>query len=198
VLEPIRFPLTHGTPYSGGVLRKAVPEIYHPCNESRGRHISATATEAGAATARLPRWRIPRARRPLTRLRCAPALRAVPSRAVGPPCGAAIFGPREKTMIEVYGTTLACIGEIRRGMLVRRLAGFHVVVDIRTIEEDAVRLCLDDGSTITLGAEGLVEIARSPTRTLSFPRRSLGTRCATLLHPGHSPGAATSSRYSAA
>ncbi len=63
-------------------------------------------------------------------------------------------------MIEVYGTTLACITEIKRGMLVRRLAGFHVVVDVRTIEEDAVRLWLDDGSTITLGAKGLVEIAR--------------------------------------
>lgn len=62
-------------------------------------------------------------------------------------------------MIEVYGTTFACIREIKRGMLVRR-AGFHVVVDVRTIEEDAVRLWLDDGSTITLGAKGLVEIAR--------------------------------------
>ena len=63
-------------------------------------------------------------------------------------------------MIEVYGTTLACIREVRRGMLVRRLAGFHVVVDVRTIEEDAVCLWLDDGSTITLGAKGLVEVAR--------------------------------------
>jgi hypothetical protein len=64
----------------------------------------------------------------------------------------------EKKVIEVYGTTLACITEIKRGMLVRRLAGFHVVVDVRTIEGDAVRLWLDDGSTITLGAN--VEIAR--------------------------------------
>lgn len=32
-------------------------------------------------------------------------------------------------MIEVYGTTLPCIGEVKRGMLVRRLAGFHEVVD---------------------------------------------------------------------
>lgn len=63
-------------------------------------------------------------------------------------------------MIEVYGTTLACIGEIKRGMLIRRLAGFHVVVGVRTIEENPVRLWLDDGSTATLGAEGLVEIAR--------------------------------------
>ena len=63
-------------------------------------------------------------------------------------------------VIEVFGTTLACIREIKRGMLVRRLAGFHVVVDVRTIEEDAVRLWLDDGSTITLGEKGLVEIAR--------------------------------------
>lgn len=63
-------------------------------------------------------------------------------------------------MIEVYGTTLACVREIKRGMLVRRLVGFHVVVDVRTIEEDAVRLWLDDGNTVTLGAQGLVEIAR--------------------------------------
>lgn len=63
-------------------------------------------------------------------------------------------------MIEVYGTTLACIREIRRGMIVRRLAGFHVVVDVRAIEEDAVRLWLADGSTLTLGAKGLVEVAR--------------------------------------
>ena len=63
-------------------------------------------------------------------------------------------------MIEIYGTTLARMGEIKRGMLVRRLAGFHVVVDVRIIEDDAVRLWLNDGSTITLGAEGLVEIAR--------------------------------------
>lgn len=32
-------------------------------------------------------------------------------------------------MIEVYDTTFACVGEIKRGMLVRRLAGFHVVID---------------------------------------------------------------------
>ena len=63
-------------------------------------------------------------------------------------------------MVEIYGTTLAGITEIKRGMLVRRLAGFHVVVDVRTIEEDSVRLWLDDGSTITLGVQGLVEIAR--------------------------------------
>lgn len=63
-------------------------------------------------------------------------------------------------MIEVCGTTLAHIGEIKRGMLVRRLAGFHVVVDVRTVEEDAIRLWLDDGSTVSLGPEGLIEIAR--------------------------------------
>jgi hypothetical protein len=62
-------------------------------------------------------------------------------------------------MIKVDGMTLACIREIKRGMIVRRLSGFHVVVDIRTIEEDAVRLWLDDGNTITLGAKGLVEVA---------------------------------------
>ncbi len=63
-------------------------------------------------------------------------------------------------MIEVYGTTLACIREIKRGMLVRRLAGFHVVVDVGTIEKDAIRLWLEDGSTITLGPKALVEVAR--------------------------------------
>ena len=63
-------------------------------------------------------------------------------------------------MIEVYGTTFACVGEIKRGMLVRRLAGFHVVVDVRQIEDNGVRLWLDDGGTITLGSEGLVEVAR--------------------------------------
>jgi len=63
-------------------------------------------------------------------------------------------------MTEVYGTTFASIREIRRGMLVRRLAGLHVVVDIRTIEKDAIRLWLEDGSTITLGPKALVEIAR--------------------------------------
>lgn len=63
-------------------------------------------------------------------------------------------------MIEVYGTTFARVEEIKRGMLVRRLAGFHVVVDVRTIEDNGVRLWLDDGGTITLGSEGLVEVAR--------------------------------------
>jgi hypothetical protein len=50
-------------------------------------------------------------------------------------------------MIEVYGTTFACGGEVKRGMLVRRLAGFHVVVDVQLIEDDGVRICLDDGAT---------------------------------------------------
>ncbi len=63
-------------------------------------------------------------------------------------------------MISVYGTTFAQVSEIARGMLVRRLAGFHVVVDIATIEDDGIRVWLSDGSTITLGAEGLVEVAR--------------------------------------
>jgi hypothetical protein len=63
-------------------------------------------------------------------------------------------------MIEVYGTTLARITEIRRGMLVRRLAGFHVVVDRKGIEDDAIRLWLDGGSTITLGPTGFIEVAR--------------------------------------
>ena len=63
-------------------------------------------------------------------------------------------------MIEVYGTTFAHIEEIKRGMLVRRLAGFHVVVDVRSIEDSGIRLWLDDGATITLGAQGLIEVAR--------------------------------------
>ena len=45
-------------------------------------------------------------------------------------------------------------------MLVRRLAGFYVVVDIKAVEDTGTRLWLSDGSTITLGAEGLVEVAR--------------------------------------
>ncbi|HVR45279.1 MAG TPA: hypothetical protein VMT95_01370 [Candidatus Binatia bacterium] len=63
-------------------------------------------------------------------------------------------------MIEVYGTTFAHIEELKRGMLVRRLAGFHVVVDVRSIEDSGIRLWLDDGATITLGSEGLIEVAR--------------------------------------
>jgi hypothetical protein len=63
-------------------------------------------------------------------------------------------------MISVYGTTFAHVSEIARGMLVRRLAGFHVVVDIRAIEDNGIRIWLSDGSTITLGLEGLVEVAR--------------------------------------
>jgi hypothetical protein len=63
-------------------------------------------------------------------------------------------------MIEVYGTTFACVGKIKRGVLVRRLAAFHVVVDVRVIEEHAVRLWLADGDTVTLGSEGLIEVAR--------------------------------------
>jgi hypothetical protein len=63
-------------------------------------------------------------------------------------------------MIEVYGTTFARVGEIKHGMLARRLAGFHVVVDVRLIEDTGVRIWLDYGGTITLGSEGLVEVAR--------------------------------------
>ena len=63
-------------------------------------------------------------------------------------------------MIEVYGTTFARVGEIKRGMLVRRLAGFYVVVDVHSIEDTGIRLWLDDGATITLGSEGLVEVTR--------------------------------------
>jgi hypothetical protein len=63
-------------------------------------------------------------------------------------------------MISVYGTTFGQVSEIARGMLVRRLAGFHVVVDIKDVEDTGTRLWLTDGSTITLGPEGLVEVAR--------------------------------------
>jgi hypothetical protein len=63
-------------------------------------------------------------------------------------------------MLSVYGATFAHVSEIARGMLVRRLAGFHVVVDIKAVEDIGTRLWLSDGSTITLGAEGLVEVAR--------------------------------------
>jgi hypothetical protein len=63
-------------------------------------------------------------------------------------------------VIEVYGTTFARVTEVKRGMLVRRLAGFHVVVDLRVIEDDAVPLWLDDGSTVTLGAIGIIEVGR--------------------------------------
>ena len=54
-------------------------------------------------------------------------------------------------MIEIYGTIFARATEIERGMLVRRLAGFHVIVDVGSTEDDAVRLWLEDGSTIRLG-----------------------------------------------
>jgi hypothetical protein len=63
-------------------------------------------------------------------------------------------------MLSVYGTTFAHVSEIARGKLVRRLAGFHVVVDIKAVEDTGTRLWLSDGSTITLGAEGLVEVPR--------------------------------------
>jgi hypothetical protein len=63
-------------------------------------------------------------------------------------------------MISVYSTTFAHVSEISRGMLVRRLAGFHVVVDVKSIEDGGVHLWLSDGSTISLGRDGLVEVAR--------------------------------------
>jgi hypothetical protein len=63
-------------------------------------------------------------------------------------------------MIEVYGTTLALISEIKPAMLIRWLAAFHVVVDVQQIDEGAIRLWLDNGDTITLGPTGLVEVAR--------------------------------------
>jgi hypothetical protein len=59
------------------------------------------------------------------------------------------------------GVDVQLIGlNVKRGMLVRRLASFHVAVDVRVIEEKAVHLWFDDGGTITLGSEGLVEVAR--------------------------------------
>ena len=63
-------------------------------------------------------------------------------------------------MTSVYGTTFARVSEIARGMLVRRLAALHVVVDIKAIEDSGTRLWLSEGSAITLGPEGLVEVAR--------------------------------------
>lgn len=63
-------------------------------------------------------------------------------------------------MIEIYGTTLAGIGEIKRGMLVRRLTGFHEVVDICMVEKNGIRLWLDNSNAITRGVTGFVEIAR--------------------------------------
>jgi hypothetical protein len=63
-------------------------------------------------------------------------------------------------MIEVYGTTLALITEIKPAMLVRWLAAFHVVVDVHGVDDGAIRLWLDNGDTITLGPSGLVELAR--------------------------------------
>jgi hypothetical protein len=66
-------------------------------------------------------------------------------------------------LIVVYGTTFARVTEIKRGMLVHRLAAFHAVVDVRMIEEDTTRLWLDDGSTITFDVRdvrGLAEVAR--------------------------------------
>jgi hypothetical protein len=38
-------------------------------------------------------------------------------------------------MIESYGITFACVTEIKRGILVRRLASFHVVVDVQATEK---------------------------------------------------------------
>jgi hypothetical protein len=68
--------------------------------------------------------------------------------------------PQEANVIEVYGTTLALITEIKPAMLVRWLAGFHVVVDVQRVDDGAIRVWLDDGDTITLGPTGLVEVAR--------------------------------------
>jgi hypothetical protein len=63
-------------------------------------------------------------------------------------------------MIEICGTTFARAAEIERDILVRRFGGFHVIVDVRSTEDNAVRLWLEDGSTITVGSSGLVEVAQ--------------------------------------
>ena len=63
-------------------------------------------------------------------------------------------------MVEIFGTTFALITEIKPAMLVRWLAGFHVVTDVQRVDEGAIRLWLDNGETITLGPTGLVEVAR--------------------------------------
>jgi hypothetical protein len=64
-------------------------------------------------------------------------------------------------MIEIYGTTsVARATEIERGMLGRWLAGFHVIVDVGSTKDDAVRLWLEDGSTTTLGSSSLGEVAQ--------------------------------------
>ena len=69
-------------------------------------------------------------------------------------------GFRRPTRLRARVKTFACVDETKRGMLVRRLAGFHVVVDVRSIGDNGVRLWLDDGGTITLGSEGPLEVAR--------------------------------------
>ena len=63
-------------------------------------------------------------------------------------------------MIEIFGTTFALTTEIKPAMLVRWLAGFHVVSDVQRVDEGAIRLWLDNGETITLGPTRLVEVAR--------------------------------------
>ena len=63
-------------------------------------------------------------------------------------------------------------------MLVRRLGAFHVVADVRAIELDAIRLWFADSSTITLGPEGLVEIARQTTRASGYSPLDESYACA--------------------
>ena len=60
-------------------------------------------------------------------------------------------------MIEVYGTTFALVEEAKRGTLVRQLEAVHVVVDVRLIEDNCVRLWLDDDGWITLGRRDLLK-----------------------------------------
>jgi hypothetical protein len=77
----------------------------------------------GAATRPGCRAGVSRAQgRPLKRLRCAPALRVGPlARGYAAVTAAPLSGRGRETVLEVYDTTLACIQEIKRGMLVRRL-----------------------------------------------------------------------------
>jgi hypothetical protein len=63
-------------------------------------------------------------------------------------------------MISVCGTTFAHVSEIARGMWSGDLPVFMWSSTTQAIEDSGTRLWLSDGSTITLGPEGLVEVAR--------------------------------------
>lgn len=63
-------------------------------------------------------------------------------------------------MVETYGTSLARVTEVTRGMLVRQSSGFQIAVDISTVGRKQLCLALSDGSRIMMGRLGLVEVAR--------------------------------------